>query len=155
MRCLATITLLVLALALAQPVAAQSFKPDYDAGWDAYTKGDYATALKHFRPLAKQGYVGAQFNLGYMYLRGEGVTLDYAEAVRWFRKTAKQGDPYAQSLLGLMYYTGRGVTKDFKEAVRWLRKSAKQGYATAQYKLGSMYKDGEASCRTSSCLTSG
>jgi hypothetical protein len=51
MRFLAVITMLV--LLIAQPVAAQSFKPDYDAGWDAYSKGDYATALKHFRPLAK------------------------------------------------------------------------------------------------------
>ncbi len=53
MRCLAVITFLVLAITIAQPVAAQSFKPDYDAGWDAYSNGDYATVLKHFRPLAK------------------------------------------------------------------------------------------------------
>ena len=53
MRFLAVIPLLVLALTVSQPVATQSFKADYDAGWDAYSKGDYATALKHFRPLAK------------------------------------------------------------------------------------------------------
>ena len=53
MRFLATITMLVLALTLAQPVAAQSFKPDNDAGDAAYNQGDYATALRHFRPLAE------------------------------------------------------------------------------------------------------
>jgi hypothetical protein len=31
---LAVITMLILAMAMAQPVAAQSFKPDYDAGRD-------------------------------------------------------------------------------------------------------------------------
>ena len=34
MRCLAVITMLNLAMAMAQPVAAQSFKPDYGAGRD-------------------------------------------------------------------------------------------------------------------------
>ena len=38
MRFLAVITMLVLALAIAQPVAAQSFKPDFEAGNDAYDR---------------------------------------------------------------------------------------------------------------------
>ena len=58
MRHLAAITMLVLALAMAQPVAAQSFKPDYWAGDTAYLNKDYATALRHWRPLAEQGHVG-------------------------------------------------------------------------------------------------
>ena len=65
MRCLAVITMLV--LVMAQPVAAQSFKPDHNAGLDAYGRKDYATALKHWRPLAKQGHDGAQWNLGKLY----------------------------------------------------------------------------------------
>ena len=28
----------------------------FDEGWAAYERGDYETALKEFRPLAKQGY---------------------------------------------------------------------------------------------------
>ena len=64
MRFLAVITLLILALAIAQPVAAQSFKPDYLAGLSAYVQKDYATALKHWRPLAEQGGSWAQHSLG-------------------------------------------------------------------------------------------
>ena len=79
MRYLAAITMLVLAVAMVQPVAAQSFKPDYYAGDAAYMKKDYATALRHFRPLAKQGHVGAQDYLGWMYYVGDGVTRDYKE----------------------------------------------------------------------------
>ena len=75
MRFLAIITALL--VALTQPIAAQSFKPDYDAGFKAYTQNDYATALKHFRPLAKQGDAKAQFHLGLMYQHGYGVILDY------------------------------------------------------------------------------
>jgi TPR repeat protein len=34
--------------------------------------GDYATALKEFRPLAEQGLAEAQYNLAAMYVVGEG-----------------------------------------------------------------------------------
>ncbi|MFP6735031.1 MAG: sel1 repeat family protein, partial [Rhodospirillales bacterium] len=74
---MAAITLLILALALVQPVAAQSI----NAGLEASSQKDYATALKHFRPLAEQGHAEAQFWLGHMYYLGEGVTQDYAEAL--------------------------------------------------------------------------
>ncbi len=37
-------TLLVLALAMAQPVSAQSFKPDFKAGHAGWGQKDYATA---------------------------------------------------------------------------------------------------------------
>jgi TPR repeat protein len=85
MRCLAVITLalLVLTACLTTP---QSFKPDYKVGEAAYKQRDSATALKHFRPLAKQGLAKAQNNLGWMYLYGRGVTQDYKEAVRWISK---------------------------------------------------------------------
>ena len=66
MRFQAAITLLVLALAIAQPVAAQGFKPDYKAGEKAYKLKDYATALKKWRPLADQGNAEAQYHLGKM-----------------------------------------------------------------------------------------
>ena len=80
MRYLAIITMLVLAMTLAQPVAAQSFKPDRKAGWDAYHKKDYAMALRHWRPLAKQGHAKTQHNLGVMYHDGMGVVQDLVMA---------------------------------------------------------------------------
>ncbi len=43
---------------------------DFKAGVEAYLRGDYATALTEFRPLAQQGNAGAQFNLGQMYRKG-------------------------------------------------------------------------------------
>jgi len=49
----------------------------------AHQRGDYATALKSFRPLAEQGVAEAQFGLGFMYGEGLGVSQDYAEAMKW------------------------------------------------------------------------
>ena len=72
---------------------------DFDDGVAAYERGDYATALKEFRPLAEQGHVVAQFNLGVMYEFGEGVPKNNAEAIKWFRKAAEQGDRDAKKRL--------------------------------------------------------
>ena len=39
----------------------------YQAGCDAYERGDYDTAVQELRPLAEQGHPKAQYNLGVMY----------------------------------------------------------------------------------------
>ena len=62
-----------------------------NADFDAYAKGDYATALHAWQPLAEQGDARAQYNLGVMYAEGEGVPQDYKAAVQWYRRAAEQG----------------------------------------------------------------
>ncbi len=89
-----------------------------DEGLAAYNRGDYATALRVWRPLAGQGNALAQLNLGSMYAAGQGVPQDDAEAARWYRKAAEQGDASAQYNLALMYYNGQGVPQDYAEAVK-------------------------------------
>jgi len=100
---------------------------DFDTGIKAYQRGDYATALRIFRQLAEQGHAKAQFNLGYMYNKSQGVPQDYAVAVRWFRKAADQGDAWAQVKLGLVYEEGQGVTQDYVQARMWFNLSAAKG----------------------------
>ena len=51
---------------------------------------------------AEQGQAEAQYTLGFMYAKGEGVPQDYAEAMKWFRKAAEQGHAEAQHNLGVM-----------------------------------------------------
>ena len=121
MRYLATITVLVLAVTIAQPVAAQKFKPDVSAGVDAYRQEDYATALKHFGPLARQGHANAQFWLGAMYRKGDGVTQEDAVAARWYRIAAKQGHVWAQWNLARMYRDGQGVRQDLVMSYVWFK----------------------------------
>ncbi len=64
---------------------------DYEAGKEAYDRGDYATALTKFRPLAQQGDARAQYNLGVMYFMGRGVPQDDVQAHMWLNLAAKQG----------------------------------------------------------------
>jgi hypothetical protein len=43
-----------------------SWASDYQKGFIASLSGDYATALREWTPLAKQGNVDAQLKLGWM-----------------------------------------------------------------------------------------
>ncbi|MFP6688182.1 MAG: hypothetical protein VCD31_02525, partial [Alphaproteobacteria bacterium] len=63
---------------------------DYDEGMAAAQRGDFATALQEFRPLAEQGDADAQTLIGMMYNEGLGVPKNDAEAVKWFHKAAEQ-----------------------------------------------------------------
>ena len=57
-----------------------------------YVKGqgdvrqDYAEAVKWYRKAAEQGFAEAQYNLGVMYAKGEGVRQNYKIAKKWFGK---------------------------------------------------------------------
>lgn len=96
----------------------------------AYERGDYATALQLFLPLANGGDAGGQLGLATMYDEGNGVPQNYAEAAKWYRKAADQGYPAAQVNLGLMYGMGQGVLQDYVEAHKWLNLAASRAPAS-------------------------
>lgn len=123
-------------------VAGTSFAGQLEDAASAYQKGDYATALRLYRPLAEQGGVGAQDLLGDMYAHGRGVPQNYAEAAHWYRMAAEQGDETNQDWMGFLYEEGRVVPQDLGEAVKWYRKAADQGWSTAQIRMGAMYEQG-------------
>ncbi|MDK9714829.1 MAG: caspase family protein [Sulfuritalea sp.] len=115
----------------------------FDAAMDAWGKGDMKMAVTDFRYVADRGFGPAQNNLGFLYLKGEGVPQDYTEAAKWFRKAAEQGLAGAQANLGAMYAAGAGVAKDAWEAAKWLRAAADQGDAKGQHYLARLYDKGE------------
>ena len=88
---------------------------------------------------ADNGLAEAQFELGRLYVLGEGVPLDLAAAATWFRLAADQGMAEAQFELGRLYALGEGVPPDINEAAAWFRLAADQGLAEAQFELGKLY----------------
>jgi len=114
-----------------------------DAGYAAYRKGKYGTALELLRPLAEDGDARAESTLGLMYYRGgKGVQQDDRKALKWFRLAANQHDAVAEFNLGVMYADGQGVPQDNTEAENWYRQAADQGDARAEYNLGLWYARG-------------
>jgi tetratricopeptide (TPR) repeat protein len=106
-----------------------------------YQRGDYATALRLWHPLAEQGDADAQFRLGVMYESGQGVLRSDAGAIKWYRKAAEQDDAVAQFNLGIMY--AKGGSPNYAEAALWYRCAADHGLGGAQFNLGMMYAEGQ------------
>ena len=122
--------LTVLLVTLAQPANGQ----DYDMGKAAYKRGDYPTALQHFRPLAEGGHAKAQSNLGFMYSEGHGVSQDYAKSISWLSKAALQNDAHAQHNLGIIHGNGLGVPEDHFLAYLWFTVASENGHKSSALK---------------------
>ncbi|MFT6620417.1 MAG: TPR repeat protein, partial [Limisphaerales bacterium] len=73
--------------------------------------------IKNLFQQAQQGDPQAQYQLGYLHTRGEGVSLDYSIAADYLSKSSHGGNADAQFLLGALYQQGKGVAPDFKKAV--------------------------------------
>lgn len=114
---------------------------DINKGIDAYKAGDYATAIKKWKPFAVLGDATLQFNIGTIYASKDAF-IDYDKALKWYRLSAFQDFPNAQVNLGKMYEEGKGVPKDYATAVAWYTLAAEQELASAQYNLGQMYRKG-------------
>jgi TPR repeat protein len=93
---------------------------------------DPARAALWYRRAAERGHTDAQYNLGFMYLRGEGLPCDHMEGLRWLHCAADQGDEQSLRLLADLYRNGHyGVPLDLDEAERW----DKQYRQTELYRL--------------------
>lgn len=124
------------ALAQAQPVPASA---DVKRGVEAWEAGDYATAVKLWRPLAIKGDADAQFNLAQAYRFGRSVALDMKAAEDWYRRAAAQGHLQAEDNLGLIMFQNG----DRQNAMPLIRRSANRGDPRAQYVLATAMFNGD------------
>ena len=62
----------------------------YDMAQRAYDRADFKEAESRFRKLANNGNPPAQYNLGVMYTRGEGLPQDLVQAYLWFSLAASK-----------------------------------------------------------------
>jgi uncharacterized protein len=112
---------------------------DGRAGYEAWQRGDFETALKNWRPLAIAGDAEAQYNMGQAYRLGRGVSTDMKVAEDWFRKSALQGNDKGKAAYGItMFQNGKRA-----EALPYLEEAAGHGNANAQYIYGTILFNGE------------
>ena len=121
-------TILAIALVVLLTSPAQS---GFREGLAAYYRLDYGTALAEWQPLAEQGDSLAQYQIGILHYRGDGVIQDYGQAAKWFRRAAERGDADAQFNLGLLYAEGKGMPKNLVRARMWFALAA-LGYETGR-----------------------
>ena len=127
------------AAAAAASLGATAAFADVKAGVDAWQAGNFAGAVKEWRPLAEQGDADAQFNLGQAYKLGRGVPANLQAAQSWYAKAAQNGHSQAQANLGLILFQDG----DRKGAMPWIRKAAEAGDPRAQYVLGTAMFNGD------------
>ena len=105
----------------------------------AFNRKDYATAFQLWERCAKSGDAGCQYDVGIMYIEGEGRPVDVKSGIEWFSKSAGQGNVKAQNRLGRLYLNGKVVTQDYARAMEYFMAAARQGYAAGQANIGLMY----------------
>lgn len=100
---------------------------DYQAGVNAYYRGEFLAALEAWRPLAEAGDPVAQNSIGALYDHGLGVPEDNYEAGRWYEMAAEGGLPLAMRNLANQYATGHGRPYDVELARQWYERAAAKG----------------------------
>lgn len=113
-----------LASALIALVISGTAWADFDRGLAAYHSGHFETAFEEFREAAIAGHATAQFNVGMMYYRGEGVPQDVIKAYGWIELATQQRGAKdlleAQEILSVMLSADE-VDKGLRTAERLAR----------------------------------
>lgn len=130
---------------------------------------NYATAMKAYKKSARQkdkqgqelGYLGnhiATYNIGIMYLQGQGVPQSASEAYRWFRIA---NESYTEKHPNRVFYpaaiqmaralqTGIGTPRDDKAAVQMWLAAAKEGSPDAMVGYANMVATGRGTIKNPS-----
>ena len=99
---------------------------------------DLAEAAQWYLKAAEQSHARAQYNLGLMYLKGQGVPRDMALSRLWMSKAANLGDAGAQYEFGMREHRqSMDESSEFAlelkiEAYKWLLLAAAQGYGDSE-----------------------
>lgn len=89
-------------------------------------------AVRLFETAAKNGSQEAQYHLGQMYRKGQGLSKDLNKAKKWLLKSAQQGNEAAV----ICYGDVLRMLNKHDQARKWFLKYAKQGNSCAMRSLG-------------------
>lgn len=124
---------------LAAAFVARPLQADVQSGVDAWSRGDYSSAVREWEGPAAGGDADALFNLAQAYRFGRGVAVDSDRAESLYARAAAAGHARAADTYGLMLFeAGRR-----EAAMPYLREAASRGDARAQYLLGIAHFNGD------------
>lgn len=124
---------IIIALLALVPLAGFS---QNDIAIQNYLKGEYAAALDGLTTLSQNNNNEATFDLGQMYLYGQGVTKDSQKAFELIQKAANKNYIPAQLFLAKNYLI---ENNDVNNALIWFQKAADLGSVEAQVFYGTSY----------------
>ena len=106
---------------------------------------DSTLAYLWFLRAANKGYAKSMFKVGYLLVKGLGVSKNILEGVNWLKKAREGGSIGAARELGDIYYYGEGgvVKKDLEQSFACRLQAAEGGDIAAMKDLAYMYEKGE------------
>jgi len=102
---------------------------------NAMQRGNYAIAYCIWKPMADDGDRNAQYNIGWMYHNGYGLSINDKAAFEWWLKSAASGDANSHYALGDLYFQGQGVEKNMSIALGWYISAALRQHEPARETL--------------------
>ncbi|MGH8245274.1 MAG: hypothetical protein ACREUU_02450 [Gammaproteobacteria bacterium] len=111
---------------IAPDPAASTFKGSAETAADAYRRGDYKTAMQHYRSLAAEGDGEASLMVGIMHQQGQGVKKDKAAAYAWYGRASEEGYGAAEEVVRGMNDNDELSDSEYKEAEAKYRELAKE-----------------------------
>ena len=114
--------------------------PTFEEGWGNVLAKNDAKAIEIWIPLAENGDVRAQVELGILYQNGS--IKDPAKSFKYFKMAADQGQMYGNFAVGHAYRNGLGVEKNNGYAESRYLKAANNGFVLPMMALVSLYDEG-------------
>ncbi len=105
---------------------------DVKAGVDAWSAGDYNSAVNEWQMPAQNGDADALFNLAQAYRLGRGVAADVSRARELYAEAAQKGHVKAADNYGLLLFQ----QGEQQNAMPLIRAAADRGDPRAQYVMG-------------------
>ncbi|MEM7703110.1 MAG: SPOR domain-containing protein [Pseudomonadota bacterium] len=118
-------------IAWAAAIASPAFA-DVKSGVDAWSAGDFDTAVAEWRVPAQNGDADALFNMGQAYRLGRGVPANITRARELYSQAAEKGHVKAADNYGLLLFQ----QGEQKQAMPLIKAAAERGDPRAQYVLG-------------------
>jgi uncharacterized protein len=87
---------------------------------NAGIKPNYRVAANSYLKIASTyGHPGAQYSLGLMNIRGQGVKKNPQQGLKWLIAAARKRHALSEAYLGDLYWDGKLVQKDRTRALMW------------------------------------
>ena len=80
---------------------------------------DYERAIRIYRLATTYGHPAAQYALGVMSLRGQGLKKKPDQGLKWLMAAARKRYAPAEAKLGDLYWEGEAVRRDRTRAIMW------------------------------------
>ncbi|OHS98165.1 hypothetical protein TRFO_09016 [Tritrichomonas foetus] len=118
-----------------------SGNPEYNLGLIYLVECQKIKSFQWFWKSAQKHHSDAQYKVGHMLEKGEGITKNPKEAQKWYEKASSHQNSKALFALGIHNLNGNK-----QKSIEMFKRASYLGNIKAQFTLGMLYYNGEPDC---------